>query len=107
MTAQVSVAHAVGYSGRPSLPRRFRYFLNISLHEPTTLIGLMVALVLAYLIVLPVLSMLMDAVLVQSGDARRIGAPAGALSGYYLDRTFASPVSTDLFWTPLVNTISV
>ncbi|MCB8822237.1 iron ABC transporter permease [Microvirga rosea] len=78
-----------------------------ALREPTTIIGLLTALLFAYLIVVPVASMLTDAVHVQFGDERRVGKPFGELTVYYLSRAFVSPISSTLFWTPLLNTLSV
>ena len=43
----------------------------------------------------------------QLGDERRIKADVGDLTWYYLERTFTSRVAHNLFWGPLVNTLSV
>ncbi|WP_425283924.1 ABC transporter permease [Devosia limi] len=84
-----------------------RYSFKISLREPTTLVGILTALLFTYLILVPIISMLMDAGRVQFGDERRIGMDMGQLTLYYLNRTFLSPISSDLFWQPLFNTLSV
>jgi iron(III) transport system permease protein len=91
----------------PSALRRLRYRARLALREPATIIGILAVLVFAYLIVVPIISLLADAILVQSGDARRAGAPTGAFTLYYLTRTFLSPVAFDLFWEPLINTLLV
>jgi ABC-type Fe3+ transport system, permease component len=91
----------------PTTFQRLRYRLKLSLREPTTAIGILTALLFAYLIVVPIVSMLTDAVHVQFGDERRIGSPFGELTLYYLNRAFLAPISTTLFWTPLLNTLSV
>jgi iron(III) transport system permease protein len=91
----------------PTLAQRFRYKLRISLREPTTLIGGLAALLFAYLIVVPVISMLSDAIRVQLGDERRTKQDIGDFTWYYLERTFTSRVAHDLFWGPLLNTLSV
>ncbi|AWM89181.1 ABC transporter permease [Microvirga sp. 17 mud 1-3] len=91
----------------PTTFQRLRYRLKLSLREPTTVIGILTALLFAYLIVVPIASMLTDAVHVQFGDERRIGRPFGELTLYYLNRAFLAPISTALFWTPLLNTLSV
>ncbi len=49
--------------------------------------------------------MLVDAVVVQTGDQTNVGQPPGELTGYYLIRVFASPISKLLFWQPLLNTL--
>eukprot|EP01031_Cornospumella_fuschlensis_P046051 gene46051-56373_t len=72
-----------------------------------TTIGVLTALLFTYLIVVPIISIVLDAVRVQFGHERRLGKDFGDLTLYYLDRTFTSPVSVDLFWRPLFNTLSV
>ncbi len=103
-TATVPADAAQGAAAR-SRGQRFRYKMRLALSEPTTIIGIIAALVFVYLIVVPVFSMLTDAVLVQFGEARKAGAPVGSPTLYYLTRTFASLISSDLFWQPLVNTL--
>ena len=53
------------------------------------------------------ISIVLDSVRVQFGHERRLGKDFGDLTLYYLDRAFLSPVSVDLFWRPLLNTLSV
>lgn len=91
----------------PSWTARLRYRLRIAFREPTTLVGLLAALLFAYLIVVPVVSILRDAVTVQFGDERRTAAELGSLTAYYLTRAFTSPVANNLFWQPLRNTLMV
>ena len=91
----------------PSLRQRLRYQLKIAASEPTTLIGILMAALFAYLIVVPIIAMLLDALQVQLGDERRIKSDVGSLTWYYLERTFTSRVAHSLFWGPLVNTLSV
>lgn len=86
---------------------RFRYGLKIALREPTTLIGVLMAALFLYLIVVPILSILSDAATVQFGDERRVKEELGSFTLYYLKRAFTSPVAQDLFWTPLANTLKV
>lgn len=94
---------------RPARGRlhRLRYRLKIILREPTTIIGVLAAALFAYLIIVPILSLLVDAVQVQFGDERRIKQDVGAFTSYYLDRVFSSRISHDMFWEPLRNTLSV
>lgn len=95
--------------GRPARGRfhRLRYRLKIILREPTTLIGFLAAALFAYLIIVPILSLLVDAVQVQFGDERRIKQDVGDFTSYYLERVFSSRISHDMFWEPLLNTLSV
>jgi iron(III) transport system permease protein len=94
---------------RPARGRlhRLRYRLKIILREPTTIIGVLAAALFAYLIIVPILSLLVDAVQVQFGDERRIKQDVGAFTSYYLERVFSSRISHDMFWEPLRNTLTV
>lgn len=83
------------------------YRLRLALREPTTLIGLLMAALFLYLIVVPILSILADAATVQFGDERRTKTEVGSFTLYYLTRAFTSPVAVDLFWEPLLNTLKV
>ena len=94
-------------AARPSPLQRLRYNLRIAASQPTTLVGVLMAALFAYLIVVPIIAMLLDSVQVQLGDERRIKADVGSLTWYYLERTFSSRVAHSLFWGPLVNTLSV
>ncbi len=102
------VGSASALGRRPaSAAQRLRYKLKIALREPTTVIGFLTSALFAYLIVVPIISMLTEAVRVQLGDERRIRADVGEFTWYYLDRTFNSRVASPLFWEPLFNTLSV
>ncbi len=94
---------------RPARGRlhRLRYRLKIILREPTTIIGVLAAALFVYLIIVPILSLLVDAVQVQFGDERRIKQDVGAFTSYYLERVFSSRISHDMFWEPLRNTLTV
>lgn len=83
---------------------RLRRWRAISLQYPTTLFGIWLAVILAWLILAPVLSILAELVVVQTGDARRAGLEVGSFTMYYLERVFASPIPRLLFWGPLANT---
>lgn len=84
-----------------------RYRAKLALREPTTLIGVLAAVLFAYLIVVPVISLLLDAGRVQLGDERRTGGETGSFTLYYIIRTLTSPVAQQMFWQPLVNTFTV
>ena len=91
----------------PSAWQAWRYRLKVALREPTTLVGVLTALIFTYLIVVPIISIVLDAVRVQFGHERRLGKDVGDLTLYYIDRAFFSPVAHDLFWRPLFNTLTV
>lgn len=84
-----------------------KYRLRIGWREPTALIGVLLTVLFAYLIVVPIISLLYDSIEIQFGDGRRAGGQMGDLTTYYFDRALFSPVASDLFWEPLSHTLSV
>ncbi len=92
---------------KENLPTKISYRFSTDWREPTSIIGIFLTIVFAYLILAPILSLLYDAIQVQFGDQRRAGSPVGGLTSYYLNRTLFSPVSSDLFWEPLSHTLSI
>jgi iron(III) transport system permease protein len=76
-------------------------------YDPTQIMAGVLTVVLAYLVLAPIGAMLLTAFRVQFRDVRQIGQPVGEFTLYYLERVFASRVSSLLFWTPLFNTITV
>lgn len=107
MRGEATDAAERGFTVLPTRGQRLRYKLRIASREPTTIIGLLTAALFVYLIVAPIISMLTDAAQVQLGDGRRIKAETGEFTWYYLERTFTSRVAQNLFWEPLLNTLSV
>lgn len=107
LLSEPAKAAAETRSAAPSAWQAWRYRLKVALREPTTLIGVLTALLFTYLIVVPIISIVLDAVRVQFGHERRLSKDVGDLTLYYLDRALFSPVSADLFWRPLFNTLSV
>ncbi|RVQ33234.1 iron ABC transporter permease [Sinorhizobium meliloti] len=107
LSEPAKAAAAETRSAAPSAWQAWRYRLKVALREPTTLIGVLTALLFTYLIVVPIISIVLDAVRVQFGHERRLSTDVGDLTLYYLDRALFSPVSADLFWRPLFNTLSV
>ncbi|TNF19064.1 MAG: iron ABC transporter permease [Rhodobacteraceae bacterium] len=105
----MSEAGQTGASGPGGVARsrRMLYRLRTSWREPTALIGILLTLVFAYLIVVPITTLLYDSVEVQFGDQRRTGVPVGGLTTYYFNRALFSPVAGDLFWEPLSHTLSI
>ncbi len=92
---------------RPSRRTFLKYRLRVAMREPTSIIGVIMALIFTYLILVPILSMLLQAVTVQFGDERRTALETASGTLYYLNRTFFSAISRDLFWQPLLNTLTV
>ena len=60
---------------------RLKYRYRLAMHEPTTVIGILMALLFTYLILVPIISILIDAGQVQFGDNRRIGSAADKRAG--------------------------
>ena len=86
---------------------RLNYHFKVGWREPTAIIGALMVVLFAYLIIVPIVTLLHDAVEVQFGDARRAKAEVGAWTLYYLYRTLASPIAQILFWEPLSHTLTV
>lgn len=101
------MTHSVHRLPAGLLPGGLRYRMALALREPTTVIGILMAALFAYLIIVPILSILTDAVTVQFGDERRTGGDRGDLTLYYLARAFTSPIAVKMFWQPLANTLMV
>ena len=85
----------------------FHYRLKIGWREPTTILGVILTILFFYLIFIPILSLLIDAIQIQFGDERRAGGILGDFTTYYFKRTLFSPVSQILFWEPLKHTLSI
>lgn len=93
--------------GLPGLVPSLRRNLRVLQHDPTPAIRLLLALLLTYLVLGPLLAMIAEGVQVQFRDASRLGAEEGALTGYYLHRVLLSDISGALFWRPLGRTLTV
>lgn len=91
----------------PSWWYRLRHRFAIARHEPANLIGIVLILLFTWIILAPVLSILLDAIVVQNGDSARVQAAEGAFTDYYLLRTLTSRMSELLLWTPLINTLAL
>ncbi|NMW65731.1 iron ABC transporter permease [Mobiluncus mulieris] len=87
--------------------RYFKYRFHVAMNEPTTLIGLMLVILFAYIILAPVVSLLTDSARVQFGDGVRAGSPVGSITSYYFWRVFRSSVAQAIFWKPLVHTLVI
>ncbi|WP_231133838.1 MULTISPECIES: ABC transporter permease [Corynebacterium] len=75
--------------------------------QPANILAVMMAALFVYIMAIPVIMMIKDAVTVQPADGVKTGQGPGELTSYYLWRTLRSPVSVDLFWRPLGNTLSI
>lgn len=75
--------------------------------QPANILAALMAALFVYIMAIPVIMMIKDAITVQPADGGRTGQTPGEPTGYYLWRALRSPVSGDLFWIPLWNTISI
>lgn len=89
-----------------SLSARLRYAVNLAWRNPTSTVSLLMAALFIYLIAVPIITLLHDAVEVQFADARRAGSAVGSWTTYYLERALVSPISEKLFWAPLRHTLA-
>lgn len=92
---------------QPTRRQRLRYQIRVASREPATVIGIIAAALFLYLIVIPIATMLTDAVRVQFADVARSEQNLGDFTLFYLERVFTSQVAQDIFWQPLVNTLAV
>ncbi|MZI91627.1 ABC transporter permease subunit [Vibrio sp. CAIM 722] len=81
--------------------------LVLAKNEPANLLGVMLAALFAYLILAPVIAILTNAFIVQSGDGNRVHSAEGSMTLYYLARSLTSRMSELLLWAPLAHTISI
>lgn len=91
----------------PKAKKHFKYKFRVAMNEPTTLIGVALVILFAYIILAPVISLLIDSVRVQFGDATRAGTPVGSITSYYFWRIFRSPIAVATFWKPLTHTLVI
>ncbi|MBJ7555568.1 ABC transporter permease [Marinomonas spartinae] len=92
---------------KPDWWLRVRHSIAVSRHEPANVIAFILTACFAYLILAPVISILLDAIFVHTGDAGRTHQDEGAFTLYYLTRAFMSRMSEIILWTPLYNTLTI
>ena len=111
VAGEISVVNSLTLDPHASRWRRrllaMRYRWLGLMQSPTSMLGVLLALLFIYLIAIPVGSLLLDGVQVQFGDERRIGALTGDWTYYYLLRTLNSPIADTMFWQPLWHTLRV
>jgi iron(III) transport system permease protein len=83
------------------------YRLRVHNQNPTTLAGVILMALFAYLIVAPIVMLLSDAFLVQFADQARARQPMGEPTLYYARRVFLSPIAREVFWRPLSHTATI
>jgi hypothetical protein len=74
------VSYQSDINPRHSTWRKVRHTLSIVSHEPANLLGALLLMLFSWIILAPVMSVLLNAVLVQSGDEGRTGATEGTFT---------------------------
>lgn len=75
--------------------------------QPTVVLGFVLAVLLTYLIAVPVIMLLSESVTVHSIDAKYFNQRSGTLTLKYFERALTSVVSGVLFLAPLWNTLLI
>ena len=91
---------------RLNFKRPWNRFLYLR-YDPTLAIAGVLTLVLSYLILAPIGAMVMTSFKVQFRDQAQTGQALGEWTNYYIERVFASKISSVLFWKPLLNTLTI
>lgn len=85
----------------------FGYRLRLYMQNPVVVIGVLALILFSYLIIAPIVSLLIDGVVVHRPDTMITQQEEGAFTSYYLWRVFASPQAAAIFWGPLLNTLII
>ena len=87
--------------------RAFINRLGIKLRQPQVILGLILVAILTALVVVPFVQMLHDTAVWQEADRRivRTAEPGGWTFFHYL-RVFASPLSVNIFYRPLLHSLA-
>lgn len=71
------------------------------LSKPYNILLILLLITLAYLVVLPLFSIVQDTFIVHSSEKSRIGQAVGSFTMYHWNRAFNSDYSKILIWEPL------
>lgn len=85
----------------------FGYRIRLYAQNPVVAIGILALILFTYLIIAPIVSLLIDGVVVHRQDTAITQQAEGAFTSYYLWRVFASPQAASIFWEPLANTLII
>lgn len=91
------------YSRKRALINRLKSLVT----NPYNIMVLLSIIFMVYLIVIPLIQMIYQTFTLSGEDAMRIGAEEGAFSLYYWKRVLASPISKQLLYEPLKNSLVV
>lgn len=100
--AQIASLSGGGNAQRPG----FKEYVSLRFN-PTMALGVVLSLILTYLVLVPVIMLLRDAIVVHSRDAAILQQSAGSFTLNYVERALSSRVASVLFWRPFIRTIGI
>ena len=92
---------------KPSFGVRIRIKFSKLFSRPSLVIGSFLVIILTYLVLAPIVSILSNSTRLTRMDAILSGGKFGDFTYNYIDRVFFSSISENIFWTPLLNSLTV
>jgi len=92
---------------KPSFGAQIKIRLSKLFSHPSLVIGSFLVIVLSYLVLAPIVSILSNSIRLTRMDAILSGGKFGDFTYKYIYRVFLSPISEYIFWTPLLNSLTV
>ena len=92
---------------KPSFGAQIKIRLSKLFSHPSLVIGSFLVIVLSYLVLAPIVSILSNSIRLTRMDAILSGGKFGDFTYKYIYRVFFSSVSENIFWTPLLNSLTV
>ena len=92
---------------KPSFGAQIKIRLSKLFSRPSLVIGSFLVIVLSYLVLAPIVSILSNSIRLTRMDAILSGGKFGDFTYKYIYRVFLSPISENIFWTPLLNSLTV
>jgi len=92
---------------KPSFGAQIKIRLSKLFSHPSLVIGSFLVMVLSYLVLAPIVSILSNSIRLTRMDAILSGGKFGDFTYKYIYRVFLSPISENIFWTPLLNSLTV
>lgn len=92
---------------KPSFGAQIKIRLSKLFSHPSLVIGSFLVIVLSYLVLAPIVSILSNSIRLTRMDAILSGGKFGDFTYKYIYRVFLSSISENIFWTPLLNSLTV
>ena len=92
---------------KPSFGSQIKIRLSKLFSHPSLVIGSLLVIVLSYLVLAPIVSILSNSIRLTRMDAILSGGKFGDFTYKYIYRVFFSSISENIFWTPLLNSLTV